>query len=79
MSAVRALDPRRIVYLAPNPTALADDLRTLLGHDRPAAEAGAATGYVMTQAGVVDQSPGTTDLLAVVALERPVDAHAENP
>jgi|GEM_PF-1192864 len=70
MSAVRALGPRRLLYLAPNPASLADDLRALLGRCRGDDSGTAAFGYTLTRGGVVDQAPGTTDLLTVVALER---------
>ena len=105
MSAVRALGPRKVLYLAPNPAALADDLRALLRHgpengtakwrpatggagvprveaeasgerpDGPAPRASAPTartpsrgGYALTRAGVVDQAPGTMELLCAVLL-----------
>ena len=73
MSAIRALRPRRLVYLAPNPAALADYLRALVG-DRGHDRAAAPHPYVLTHGGVIDQSPGTTDLLTMVTLESPRDS-----
>lgn len=58
MAALRALDPERVVYLAPSPPALARDL----------VELGAR--YGIEDLRFVDQLPGTPHLLAVCTLRR---------
>jgi 23S rRNA (uracil1939-C5)-methyltransferase len=84
MSAIRALRPRRVVYLAPNPMALADDLRALaygepprrapVSDERKTPTHGEAlrprAGYALMRGGLVDQAPGTMDFLSVVVLDK---------
>ena len=55
LSAVAALEPRRVLYLAPSAASLARDLRT--------------TSMRVTRLGFLDQLPGTAHLLTLCQLE----------